>query len=32
MPAWTVCDACGAVIADDDRHADWHTRHDTKES
>ena len=21
MPAWTVCDHCGAVIADPDKHA-----------
>ncbi len=25
---WTVCDACGSVVADQDRHEQWHNQHD----
>lgn len=25
MASWTVCCTCGAVVADRNLHADWHT-------
>jgi len=25
---WAVCPSCGAVIADNDKHAAWHAAHE----